>query len=114
MLAALKMVELEDVTPRDDVVDTADDQKALDTARTKRSSFNMEMIGVKPGETLTFSRGENITCKVVDKHDIEFEGETMSLTKSALIIIKRLGYTWDHVAGPQYWMHQGETLYHRK
>ena len=38
----------------------------------------------------------------------------MSLTKSAFIIIKRLGYEWVHIAGPQCWMLYGETLYHRE
>ena len=109
--AALKLAEIEDVTPRDDVVETQDEKRALDVARSKRSSFNMEMIGVSSGTTLVFSKGENITAKVLDSHEVEFEGERMSLTKSALIVIKRLGYTWDKIAGPQYWMYQNETLY---
>jgi len=112
--SALKLAELEDVTPRDDVVETPDDKRALDTARDKRGMFNMEMIGISPGETLVFSKGEDFTCTVLDKHEVEFEGERMSLTKSALIIIKRLEYTWDHIAGPQYWMYKDETLYRRK
>ena len=112
--SALKLANGEDVTPRDDVVETPDDKRALDTARDKRGMFNMEMIGISPGETLVFSKGEGITCRVLDKHEVEFEDERMSLTKSALIIIKRLGYTWDKIAGPQYWMYQDETLYRRK
>ena len=111
--SALKLADGEDVTPRDDVVETSDDKRALDNARTKRGMFNMDMIGITPNDTLVFSKGENITCKVLDKHEVEFEGERMSLTKSAMIIIKRLGYTWDHIAGPQYWMFQDETLYRR-
>jgi hypothetical protein len=111
--AALRLAELEDVTPRDDVIETPDDKRALDIARGKRSSFNMEMIGVSAGATLVFSKGDGITSKVLDKHEVEFEGERMSLTKSALIVIKRLGYTWDKIAGPQYWMYEDETLYRR-
>ena len=57
---------------------------------------------------------DNSTCKVLDNHEVEFEGEKMSLTKSALIIIKRLGYPWDKIAGSQYWMYEDETLYHRE
>ena len=109
----MRLAELEDVTPRDDVIETPDDKRALDAASSKRSSFNMEMIGVSAGATLVFSKGEGITSKVLDKHEVEFEGERMSLTKSALIVIKRLGYTWDKIAGPQYWMYEDETLYRR-
>ena len=112
--AALKLAAKEDVTPRDDVVETIDDQRALNSARVHRGMFNMEMIGIKPESTLVFAKGDNITCKVVDKHRIEFEGEIMSLTKSALIIIGRLGYTWGKIAGPQFWMYEDETLYQRK
>ena len=82
--------------------------------RNRVSGEYMEMMGIKPGDTLVFARGENITSTVINRHEVEFEGEPMSLTASALIIIKRLGYTWDHIAGPQYWMFDGETLYRRK
>ena len=112
--SALKLAALEEVTPKDDVVETSDDRRALDDARSKGNSFNMEMIGIKPGSILVFSKGENITCQVLDRHTVEFEGEGMSLTKSALIIINRLGYTWGKIAGPQYWMFENETLYRRR
>ena len=57
---------------------------------------------------------DNRTCKVLDNHEVEFEGEKMSLTKSALMIIKESGYQRDKITGSQYWMYEGETLYHRK
>ena len=112
--SALKLAALEDVTPKSDIVETTDDKRALDSAKSKRGMFNMEMVGIRPESTLVFSKGEEITCKVLDNHEVEFEGKRMSLTKSALIIIKRLGYQWDKIAGPQYWMYEDETLYHRK
>ncbi len=93
--SALKLAALEDVTPKSDIVETTDDKRALDSAKSKRGMFNMEMVGIRPESTLVFSKGEEITCKVLDNHEVEFEGERMSLTKSALIIIKRLGYQWD-------------------
>ena len=112
--AALKLAELEDVTPREDIVETSDDQRALDTARTKSGSFNMAMVGIAPDTELIFSRDESITCKVLDKHEVEFEGERMSLTASALRVMKRIGYSSNSIAGPQYWMFESETLYQRK
>ena len=74
----------------------------------------MEMIQISPGSTLTFSKGDNVTCKTVNRHQVDFEGQVMSLTASALIVIKRLGYKWGKIAGPQYWTFEGETLYDRK
>ena len=61
--AALKLAALEEVTPKDDVVETSDDRRALDDARSKGNSFNMEMIGIKPGSILVFSKVENIPSK---------------------------------------------------
>ena len=112
--SALRLAAKKDVTPRDDVVEDLDDQRALDAARVSRSMFNMEMVQIASGSILKFSKGDNITCKTVDRHQVEFEGKVMSLTASALIVIKRLGYKWGKIAGPQYWTFEGETLYERK
>ena len=46
--AALKLAELEDVTPKNDIVEDAEDQAALDKARVMRSSFNFKMVGIPP------------------------------------------------------------------
>ena len=112
--AALKLCALEDVTPRDDVVETEDDQLAINKARSRGGMFNMAKIGIKEGAVLEFSKDENVTAKVIGIHEIEFEGQVTSLTASALIVIKRLGYTWKRIQGPQYWMYSGETLSERK
>ena len=60
--AALQLAALEDVTPRDDVVADADDQAALNKARTWRSPFNFRMVDIPPGSNLTFSKDATISC----------------------------------------------------
>ena len=112
--AALRLCALEDVTPRDDVVETEDDQLAINKARSRGGMFNMAKIGIKEGSFLEFSKDENVTAKIIDAHEIEFEGQATSLTAAALIVIKRLGYTWKRIQGPQYWMYLGKTLFERK
>ena len=112
--AALRLCALEDVTPRDDVVETEDDQFAIDKARSRGGMFNIARIGIEEGATLVFAKDEGVTAKVKSAHEIEFEGNTTSLTAAALVIIKRLGYTWKQIQGPQYWMYAGETLFERK
>ena len=47
-----------------------------------------------------FIKGENITSTLINRPEFKFEGEPVSLRASALIMIKRLGYTWHYVAGP--------------
>jgi len=63
--SALMLANPEDVTPREDVVEDADDQAALNRARTIRSAFNFKMVEVPPGTELTFTKDATITCVVV-------------------------------------------------
>ena len=113
VVAALKLAEIENVTPKRDIVETKEDQEALDAARKIRSRFNFEMVKIPVGAELYFSRDENIKAKVIDTHtanSIEFNGKKTSLSRSAQ---KILGYQYG-VAGTDYWMYEGETLDERR
>lgn len=77
--SALMLAALEDVTPRDDIVEDADDLAALNNARTMRGAFNFEMVSIPSGAVLTFAKDPSITATVVDNRRIEFEGDTTSL-----------------------------------
>jgi hypothetical protein len=112
--SALLLAALEDVTPRDDVVEDADDQAALNKARTIRGAFNFKMVEIPPGTVLTFSKDESISCTVVDHKKIEFQEKVTSLSAAALNIIHKMGYTWKTLAGPDYWEFDGETLSERR
>ncbi len=109
VVAALKLAEVENITPKKDFVESREDQEALNAARKIRSRFNFEMVKIPIGTELYFSRDENIKAKVVDTHSvnsIELDGKKTSLSKSAQ---KILGYDYG-VAGTDYWMYEGETL----
>ena len=113
VVAALKLAEIENLTPKKDIVETKEDQEALDAARKIRSRFNFEMVKIPVGADLYFSRDENIKAKVIDTHaanSIEFNGKKTSLSRSAQ---KILGYQYG-VAGTDYWMFDGETLDERR
>lgn len=113
VVAALKLAEIENVTPKRDIVETKEDQEALDAARKIRSRFNFEMVKIPVGAELYFSRDEGIKAKVIDTHtanSIEFNGKKTSLSRSAQ---KILGYDYG-VAGTDYWMYEGETLDERR
>lgn len=113
VVAALKLAEIENITPKRDYVEFPDDEKALNEARKIRSRFNFEMVGIPVGAELYFSRDENKKAKVIDTHSmnsIEFNGETTSLSRSAQ---KILGYDYG-VAGTDYWSYEGETLDERR
>ena len=112
--SALALAALEDVTPRDDVVEDAEDQAALDKARERRGSFNFKMVDIPVGAVLTFAKDADITCTVTDGKKIEFEGEITSLSTAALTAVHRMGYSWKTLAGPNYWEFEGETLAERR
>ena len=114
VVAALQLAAIEDITPNQDFVETAEDKKALDKARERRSAFNFKMVGIPIGSTLTFSRDDNITCQVIDNKNVEFEGEKTSLSAAAREVLHRLGNAWSAVQGPLYWEFEGEILAERR
>ena len=114
VVSILKMVMIEDVTPKGDIVEDEIDQRSLDKEKKVRGRFNFDMINVPVGSILTFVKDPTITSTVVDKHKIKFEDEIHSLSSSTLKIVHRMGYTWSQVSGPTYWMYEGETLTERR
>ncbi len=108
------LAQIKDVTPREDVVEEPEDIRALNKARNKRGNFNFELVNIPIGSTLTFSKDDDVSCIVIDNKKVDFEGTAMSLSKSALAVVHRLGYTWKALAGPDYWQFEGETLTARR
>ena len=91
VVSILKMVMIEDVTPKEDIVDDEIDQRSLDKEKKVRGRFNFDMINVPVGSILTFVKDPTITSVVIDKHKIEFEDEIHSLSSSTLKIVHRMG-----------------------
>tara|TARA_B100001248_G_C27237561_1_gene387830 strand:+ start:96 stop:689 length:594 start_codon:yes stop_codon:yes gene_type:complete len=108
--AALEIATGTDVTPKDDVVESESDRVALNKER-NRNRFNFDEAGIEPGEILEFKKDPSIKAKVLDNGQIDFRGTRTSLSQSALIIVQEMGYKWNKIAGPQFWMYKGKTLY---
>lgn len=108
--SALRIAQIEDVTPNKDYVENDDDQKALNRARERRSTFNFEMVGIPIGAILTFVNKPEVTSRVLDNRRVEFNGENLSITKAAQIV---LGHNRP-IQGPLYWEYEGETLVERR
>ena len=108
--AALEIATGTDVTPKDDVVESESDRVALNKER-NRNRFNFDEAGIEPGEILEFKKDPSIKAKVLDNGQIDFRGTRTSLSQSALIIVQEMGYKWNKIAGPQFWMYKGQTLY---
>lgn len=112
--SALVLAQIEDVTPREDVVEDADDQAALDHAREWRAPFSFNMVDIPAGAVLTFSKDPDVTCVVRGNKKIEFDGEITSVSAAASKALARLGMSWKSVQGPIYWLYEGETLDERR
>jgi len=110
VVSALKLAEIENVTPGNDFVESQEDQQALNQARKRRSIFNFEMVDIPFGAEIVYVNDENIKAVVIDKKLIKFDDEITSLSASAQ---KLLGYPYQ-VQGTVYWMYEGETLDERR
>lgn len=114
VVSALKLAEVENVTPSTDIVESDDDQKALNKARNKRAVFNFKLADIPLGAELVFSRDENVKCNVVDNRKVNYCGSLMSLSAAAQAALESLGFNWKAVQGPAYWLYEGETLDERR
>jgi len=110
VVAALKLAELENITPKQDFVDSPEEQRALDRARKNRSRFNFEMVKIPVGSVLTFTRDPEITCRAINDTQIEYNGKVRSLSDTAKEILE-VPYP---VQGTVYWMYEDETLDERR
>jgi hypothetical protein len=114
---AIQLAELKDVTPRGDVVVDASDVQALQKAvasEERRTRLRFTELAIPVGSVLTFAKDSNITCTVVTDGRVEFEGQVLSPSSSALIVVRRMGYQWTAVSGSDYWEFDGETLAARR
>ena len=113
VVLAIRMGAFTEVTPGKTTI-APDEAKALEKAEQadskRRSNIKLETIGILPGAILTLSRGENVQAVVVSANKVEFDGQIMSLSASALSALHKLGYTTPTASGSDYWMYEGKTL----
>jgi len=113
IVSALKLAEIENVTPGRDFVETEEDQKALDEARERRAVFSFKMVDIPIGAQLQFVDDEEKVATVIQQNGqltIEFEGEHTSPSAAA----KKIRGTSYPLQGTLYWMYEGETLDERR
>jgi hypothetical protein len=112
--SALRIAQIEDVTPKQDFVETEEDQAALNEAKKRRAVFNFKLANVPVGSVLTFARDKEKISVVIDHKNVEYAGEVMSVSESARRVLEEMGYNWKAVQGPLYWEYEGETLDERR
>ena len=108
--AILEVLALEDVTPKNELVATADDAQALRTVGINARRFRFSSAGIPIGAKLNFVKDLNLTATVEEDSWVVFAGEKHSLTTAALEALKKCGYNWSSVQGPEYWLYNGESV----
>jgi hypothetical protein len=108
--AILEVLAEEDVTPRDEIVESKEDAKAMQKAVKYGRRFSFASAGIPVGAILQLSKEDSITCQVKSDSTVIFQDEEMSVSKSALMALQKLGYKWTAVAGTEYWLYNGETI----
>jgi hypothetical protein len=99
-----------DVTPKKDIVETIQDQQALEKSRSTRKRFSFSMINMAPKTVLEFAKDKSITCEVFNENQIKFRDKITSLSDAAFIILQEMGYDWTAVQGPRWWLYKGKSL----
>ncbi|MGB2288212.1 MAG: GIY-YIG nuclease family protein [Candidatus Puniceispirillaceae bacterium] len=111
LLGIVEVMGGKNVTPTIDIVESPQDHEALKRARKNRERFNFQILGIDVGTSLEFRKDVKITCEVVDDTQVRFRDEVMSLSKSADIVLREMGYEWTPVRGTIWWCLNGETLH---
>lgn len=106
----IRLVEIQDVTPSEDFVETPDDKEAIKKLEQRASRFNFKMVGIERGTILHFKHDEEIQCEVIDNHRVRFKNEDMSLSAAALEALKKRGFHWKAAQGAQFWTYNGQSL----
>ncbi len=114
-VSALKLAEIVNITPHQDIVDSPEEQRALDEGRKKREKINLSMIDVPTGALLKFVDDEFITCIVLEHGKVMYEWMESSLSAAAVKAYAKLGRNITYpLQGPLYRVYDGETLNERR
>lgn len=109
--AIIELVALEEVTPTDAEQSISPAQReAIEETKARAERRTFERLGLAPGTVLQFSKDSEVTCSVAGPRKVHFEGAEMTLSAAAMIVIRRMGYTWPTVNGFEYWCFDGERL----
>ena len=114
VVAAMRLTQGKDVTPKDDIAEDAEGIKAMERATRKpRKTYSLFDAGLKIGDILHYANNDSITAEVVAPKKIVFEGKEESLSSSALTLLRRDGYSWNTCNGWVFWMFENETIAER-
>ena len=108
--AILKLHEIKDVTPGATDKSTGSEETPEEERQPKRPAFKFSMVEIPIGASLQWADNPEIVCEVADDKRVLYEGQTHSLSGLA----QKLKQSKYQLAGPMYWLYEGETLDERR
>lgn len=95
------------VTPNESEARAEATAQEIDTEVSERAAnFSFSKCQIPVGAAITYANDESITATVVDDRNVEYNGETMSLTALAKLL-SGIKYS---IAGPRFFKYNGEML----
>lgn len=113
--AALELAALEDVTPREEIIDEypEDAERGLIRETNRRILPTFSQYEIPIGSILRLTKDSSITAVVDGERTVKFNEESVSLSNAALQALRSLGYNWKSAHGAAYWEFEGETIWDR-
>lgn len=76
----------------------------------RKPPFQFFKLGITPGTELTFKLDQSVTCLVTENNKVVFQGQTISVSKAAVLALQNHGRTVKVARGPDYWLYNGQIL----
>lgn len=109
--AIIELVAIEELKLTDAEQSISPEQReAINETKARAERRTFERLGLAPGTVLSFAKDSDVKCTIAGARKVDFEGAEMTLSAAAMIVIRRMGYTWPTVNGFEYWCHDGLRL----
>lgn len=114
-VAALRISGEKEIKENNEMIDNEGNIFEVSVSKNgMRKRFSFNYVGIPLGAELRFTRDESITCKVISEGEVEYEGESYSLSGLADKLLRKMGYKWKSVQGPSFFKFNDYTLYELK
>ena len=112
--AALRIAELEDVTPVDSYIDDQEDGQILNGEK-RMPDFTFSSADIPIGATIKFIDDEEIVAKVVHDRKVEFREEVTYLNQPTMTLLREIrGWEGTAIRSTEYWKYEDEILRYRR
>jgi len=81
-----------------------------DEPKSLKTVFTFSSVNIPQNAELSFTRDENIKCKVISDREVEYNGKNYYLSGLAKKLFNDMGYNWKAVQGTMYFKYNDKIL----